>query len=197
MRTWKEGHVPRMLRRHVGAAGVLQLGRVERVGWEVGHCRRHRRLRRPGSIRIHERSSVVAILVGPRAPLALQPHRVSCVLDEWDTARRPSMGPIIDGPLSKQVYYDCLVPASGMRARRGVGRQCSPSHLGGGSTFVRHAFESGLRRNDAGTACYAGEDDAVPTVDTDEDVRRRFEWLVQPSLGRPHASGRCTLPRRM
>ena len=67
-------------------------------------------------------AAAVAVLVGPRAPLVMQTPRVSCVLDEWDFYKPvgwPSMGPIIDGPHSKQVYYDCLVRLPAAHARQG------------------------------------------------------------------------------
>ena len=142
-------------------------------------------------------AAAVAVLVGPRAPLVMQTPRVSCVLDEWDFYKPvgwPSMGPIIDGPHSKQVYYDCLVRCQRrMRAKAGYtfaeDNAALVFHLGGGPTFVRHAFEEAAHAARTGATRATRDADVdvdgvavvVPTVDDDAELRDRFERRVQPS----------------
>ena len=56
-------------------------------------------------------AAAVAILVGADAPLALEGDRISRMLPEWDFYKPtgwPSMGPIVDGPGSMEVYFGCL-----------------------------------------------------------------------------------------
>ena len=56
-------------------------------------------------------AACVAMLVGPDAPLALEAGRVSHIVHEWDFYKPvgwPTMGPIIDGPGSIEVYFSCL-----------------------------------------------------------------------------------------
>ena len=123
-------------------------------------------------------AACVAMLVGPDAPLALEGGRVTRILDEWDFYKPvgwPSMGPIVDGPGSMEVYFSCLAACQREVESRGGGTFVDAHdflvfHLGSGPKFVRHAFESAI-------AAAHGEGSAG-----EEEVEAMFERLVAPSL---------------
>ena len=78
----------------------------------------------PRSSKFMTGAAAVAMLVGTDAPLALMDHRITRVLDEWDFYKPvgwPSMAPIMDGPGSMLVYFDCLAACQSELAARGGG----------------------------------------------------------------------------
>ena len=123
-------------------------------------------------------AACVAMLVGPDAPLALEAGRVSHIVHEWDFYKPvgwPTMGPIVDGPGSMEVYFSCLAACQREVEARGGGTFVDAHdflvfHLGSGPKFVRHAFESAV-------AAAHGEGSVG-----EEEVEAMFERLVAPSL---------------
>ena len=92
------------------------------------------------------------MLVGANAPLALEGQRHTHMVHAWDFYKPvgwPSMGPIIDGPGSMEVYYTCLRACQAGLQEKGEGCfvDCHDHlvfHLGASPKFVRHAFEQAL-----------------------------------------------------
>ena len=65
-------------------------------------------------------AAAVAMLVGADAPLALEGRRHTHMAHEWDFYKPvgwPSMGPIVDGPGSIEVYQRCLGSCQAALAR--------------------------------------------------------------------------------
>ena len=100
------------------------------------------------------------------------------MVNEWDFYKPigwASMGPIIDGPGSMQVYFECLAACQAEGAEQGNGVLVDSNdhlvfHLGGGPKFVRHAFEHAV------AAAHGDfERDA-------SDPEGGFTTLVEPSL---------------
>ena len=97
-------------------------------------------------------AACVAMLVGANAPLHLEGQRHTHMVHAWDFYKPvgwPSMGPIIDGPASMELYYDCLVACQAGLVERGEGAWVDSHdhlvfHLGSSPKFVRHAFERAL-----------------------------------------------------
>jgi len=97
-------------------------------------------------------AACVAMLVGANAPLHLEGQRHTHMVHAWDFYKPvgwPSMGPIIDGPASMELYYDCLVACQAGLIERGEGAWVDSHdhlvfHLGSSPKFVRHAFERAL-----------------------------------------------------
>ncbi|KAJ1450182.1 hydroxymethylglutaryl-coenzyme A synthase N terminal-domain-containing protein [Pelagophyceae sp. CCMP2097] len=78
----------------------------------------------PGSARPAGGCAAVAMLVGPDAPLALQPTRATCALDVWDFYKPfHSEYAAVDGTLSQQCYLrsvdDCWRAWKAKRESRG------------------------------------------------------------------------------
>ena len=94
-------------------------------------------------------AACVAMLVGANAPLHLEGQRHTHMVHAWDFYKPvgwPSMGPIIDGPASMELYYDCLVACQSGLVERGEAAWVGAHdhlvfHLGSSPKFVRHAFE--------------------------------------------------------
>jgi 3-hydroxy-3-methylglutaryl CoA synthase len=108
----------------------------------------------------------------------------------------PSMGPIVDGPASMELYYDCLVACQAGLIERGESAWVDSHdhlvfHLGSGPKFVRHAFEHALAAAHCGDAAggdaaggnVSGGDAASAQLPPNADeVAARFERQVAPSL---------------
>lgn len=118
----------------------------------------------------------VAMLIGPNAPLSMEGKRVSHMIDEWDFYKPigwPSMGPLMDGQRSKDVYFDSLATCQQrFQVANGVSfvqdHEALVFHLGGGYKFVKHAFAHAMKSE--GMKC------------TDDNVQCEFQRLVEPSL---------------
>ena len=123
-------------------------------------------------------AAAVVMLVGPHAPLALEGPRVTRVLNEWDFYKPigwPSMSPIINGPQSMRIYFDCFGACQSELAESGDGVLVDSVdslvfHLGGGPKFVRHALE------------HAIEAAHGHNVVSDTEVGAHFARRVEPSL---------------
>jgi 3-hydroxy-3-methylglutaryl CoA synthase len=97
-------------------------------------------------------AACVAMLVGANAPLHLEGQRHTHMVHAWDFYKPvgwPSMGPIVDGPASMELYYDCLVACQAGLIERGESAWVDSHdhlvfHLGSSPKFVRHAFERAL-----------------------------------------------------
>jgi len=92
----------------------------------------------------------VAMLVGVDAALVFERERCSHIINRWDFYKPWGwhvMAPIVDGPGSIDVYYECLDGCQrGLMEKRGISNVIEDStycvfHLGSGPKFVKHAFE--------------------------------------------------------
>ena len=142
------------------------------------------------------------MLVGANAPLALEGQRHTHMVHAWDFYKPvgwPSMGPIIDGPGSMELYHKSLAACQEALASKGDGAWVDSHdhlvfHLGSSPKFVRHAFEHALA---AAAPCsgtvggaMGGSASASPPPDADE-VAARFERQVAPSLVLASRIGPC------
>ena len=132
-------------------------------------------------------AAAVAMLIGRDAPLAFEGTRVSHMADEWDFYKPvgwKSMAPLMDGPGSKEVYFQALARCQSRFAQANGDlsfvddHDALVFHLGGGYKFVWHAFEHAMR---------VAHGDNVD----DGEVRRRFDVLVEPSLRAAVRIGPC------
>ena len=97
-------------------------------------------------------AAAAAMLVGADAPLALEGRRRTHMAHAWDFYKPvgwPSMGPIIDGPGSMELYHKSLAACQEALASKGDGAWVDSHdhlvfHLGSSPKFVRHAFERAL-----------------------------------------------------
>jgi len=104
----------------------------------------------PAAYRFMCGASCVAMLVGVDAPLYFQRERQTHILHRWDFYKPigwPTMAPVVDGPGSIDVYYECLDACQeGLQAKTGIYNIVDEHsymlyHLGSGPKFVKHAFE--------------------------------------------------------
>lgn len=104
----------------------------------------------PAGYRFMTGCSCVAMLVGVDAALVFERERCSHIINRWDFYKPWGwhvMAPIVDGPGSIDVYYECLDGCQrGLMEKRGVSNVIEDSdycvfHLGSGPKFVKHAFE--------------------------------------------------------
>ena len=133
-------------------------------------------------------AAAAAMLVGADAPLALEGRRRTHMAHAWDFYKPvgwPSIGPIIDGPGSMELYHKSLAACQGALASQGDGAWVDSHdhlvfHLGSGPKFVRHAFEHALAAARGGDA--TGEAAGCPAPPDADEVAARFERQVAPSL---------------
>mmetsp|Transcript_18053 Transcript_18053/g.54025 ORF Transcript_18053/g.54025 Transcript_18053/m.54025 type:complete len:552 (+) Transcript_18053:102-1757(+) len=104
----------------------------------------------PAAYRFMVGASAVAMLIGVDAPMWFERERQTCILHRWDFYKPigwPSMAPIVDGPGSIDVYFECLDSCQeGLAKKSGVFNIVDEHnymlyHLGSGPKFVKHAFE--------------------------------------------------------
>lgn len=104
----------------------------------------------PEGYRFMTGCACVAMLVGVDAPLAFERERAAHMINRWDFYKPwgwHEMAPIVDGPGSIDVYYECLDGCQrDLMERRGISNVIEESdfcifHLGSGPKFVKHAFE--------------------------------------------------------
>jgi len=104
----------------------------------------------PAGYRFMTGCSSVAMLVGVDAALVFERERCSHIINRWDFYKPWGwhvMAPIVDGPGSIDVYYECLDGCQrGLMEKRGLTHVIDDSdfcvfHLGSGPKFVKHAFE--------------------------------------------------------
>ena len=104
----------------------------------------------PAGYRFMTGCACVAMLVGVDAALVFERERCSHIINRWDFYKPWGwhvMAPIVDGPGSIDVYYECLDGCQrGLMEKRGVSHVIEDSdycvfHLGSGPKFVKHAFE--------------------------------------------------------
>ena len=151
-------------------------------------------------------AAAAAMLVGADAPLALEGRRRTHMAHAWDFYKPvgwPSIGPIIDGPGSMELYHKSLAACQGALASQGDGAWVDSHdhlvfHLGSGPKFVRHAFEHAL----AAAAPYGGTvGEATSGSASANSPPERTRW-PRASRGRwrrrscsRRASARCTRRR--
>jgi len=104
----------------------------------------------PAGYRFMTGCATVAMLVGVDAALVFERERCSHIINRWDFYKPWGwhvMAPIVDGPGSIDVYYECLDGCQrGLMEKRGISNVIEDSdycvfHLGSGPKFVKHAFE--------------------------------------------------------
>ncbi len=124
-------------------------------------------------------AAAVAMLVGPNASLQVEGVRVSWGVDRWDFWKPvgwKTMGPLMEGAGSMNLYYECLKKCLDLRKERTGEKSVVQSHehivfhLGSGPRFVRKAFEVAVA-HDMGRALIH-----------DGDVEALFESKTKESL---------------
>jgi len=104
----------------------------------------------PAGYRFMTGCACVAMLVGVDAALVFERERCSHIINRWDFYKPWGwhvMAPIVDGPGSIDVYYECLDGCQrGLMEKRGISNVIEDAdycvfHLGSGPKFVKHAFE--------------------------------------------------------
>jgi len=104
----------------------------------------------PAGYRFMTGCASVAMLVGVDAALVFERERCTHIINRWDFYKPWGwhvMAPIVDGPGSIDVYYECLDGCQrGLMEKRGISNVIEDAdfcvfHLGSGPKFVKHAFE--------------------------------------------------------
>jgi len=104
----------------------------------------------PPGYRFMVGAAAVAMLVGVDAPMRFIPERQTHIIHRWDFYKPigwETMAPIVDGPGSIDVYYECLDACqNGILGKTGLYNIVDEHnflvfHLGSGPKFVKHAFE--------------------------------------------------------
>jgi 3-hydroxy-3-methylglutaryl-CoA-synthase len=104
----------------------------------------------PAGYRFMTGCACVSMLVGVDAALVFERERCTHIINRWDFYKPWGwhvMAPIVDGPGSIDVYYECLDGCQrGLMEKRGISNVIEDSdycvfHLGSGPKFVKHAFE--------------------------------------------------------
>ena len=104
----------------------------------------------PEGYRFMTGCACVAMLVGVDAALVFERERCTHIINRWDFYKPWGwhvMAPIVDGPGSIDVYFECLDAAQrGLVEKRGLSNVIEEAdfcvfHLGSGPKFVKHAFE--------------------------------------------------------
>jgi len=107
----------------------------------------------PEGYRFMTGCACVSMLVGVDAPLAFERERCTHIINRWDFYKPWGwhvMAPIVDGPGSIDVYFECLDGCQrGLMEKNGTSNIIEDSdycifHLGSGPKFVKHAFERSI-----------------------------------------------------
>jgi len=147
----------------------------------------------PAGYRFMCGAASIAMLVGVDAPMRMNRERQTHIIHRWDFYKPigwPTMAPIVDGPGSIDVYYECLDACQfGLAGKSGLYNIVDESeflifHLGSGPKFVKHAFERacanawGFTPPKSGLTRLKKYDGFVPI----DRITRAFNKKTAPSL---------------
>ena len=125
------------------------------------------------------------------AALVFERERATHIINRWDFYKPWGwhvMAPIVDGPGSIDVYYECLDGCQrGLMEKRGVSNVIEDSdycifHLGSGPKFVKHAFERCQANAFGFKAIKGGRTKKYDGKLAMDEATRLFDRKVAPSL---------------